>query len=78
MKEPKSTPKPGQVDYTNIRYAPVVNIVVTHAGKILLVQRSKNMRLYPGFWNGVSGFLDYAKSIWEKVREELSVKSQIL
>ena len=72
MPEPKFAPKPGQVDYTNIRYAPVINCVVTRAdGKVLLVQRSANMRLYPGFWNGVSGFLDDSKSIEEKVQEEL-------
>ena len=37
------------------------------------------MRLYPGFWNGISGFLDDARSIEEKVkdelREELGIKS---
>ena len=29
------------------------------------------MRLYPGYWNGVSGFLDDNKSLTEKVYEEL-------
>ena len=29
------------------------------------------MRLYPGYWNGVSGFLDDDRSIEEKVRAEL-------
>ena len=73
MAEPKFVPKPGQTDYTRIRYAPVLNTVVTRAdGKVLLVQRSPDMRLYPGFWNGISGFLDDYKSIEEKVREELS------
>ncbi len=71
MAEPKFVPKPGQVDYTNIRYAPVVNTVVTHAGRLLLVQRSAGMRLYPGYWNGVSRFLDDAQSIEEKVTQEL-------
>lgn len=71
MAEPKFDPKPGQVDYTHIRWAPVVNCVVENGGKILLVRRSKDMRLYPGFWNGVSGFLDDNKGLEEKVREEL-------
>lgn len=71
MAEPKFIPKPGQVDYTNIRYAPVVNTVVTRGGKVLLVQRSSSMRLYPNFWNGISGFLDDGQSIEEKVTEEL-------
>lgn len=72
MSEPKFTPKAGQVDYTNIRYAPVVNTVVTKDGKVLLMQRSKELRLYPGYWNGVSGFLDDNRRIEDKVLEELS------
>lgn len=71
MSEPKFVPKPGQVDYTNIRYAPVMNIVVVKGDKVLLVQRSADMRLYPSYWNGISGFLDDHQSIEEKVREEL-------
>lgn len=71
MAEPKFVPKEGQVDYTNIRYAPVINCVVKYQQKILLVQRSKDMRLYPGYWNGVSGFLDTDESVEEKAHEEL-------
>lgn len=71
MTQPAFVPKPGQVDFTNIRYAPVVNTVVTHAGKVLLVQRSADMRLYPNYWNGISGFLDDNRSIEQKVTEEL-------
>ena len=36
----KFQPKPGQVDFTNIRYAPVANCVLFNEGKILLVKRS--------------------------------------
>jgi ADP-ribose pyrophosphatase YjhB (NUDIX family) len=64
-------PKPGQVDYTNIRYCPVVNCILQYEGKVLLVQRSKELRLYPSYWNGISGFLDDAMSVEEKVYEEL-------
>lgn len=71
MAQPKFVPKPGQVDYTHIRWAPVVNCVVTYKGKILILQRSADLRLYPGYWNGVSGFLDDQKSLVEKVKEEL-------
>lgn len=82
MAEPEFIPRPGQVDYTNIRYAPVVNTVVTHDGKFLLVQRSPDMRLYPGYWNGVSGFLDDTRSIEDKVhqelREELSIPTSAI
>lgn len=71
MAEPKFVPRKGQVDYTDIRYAPVVNTVVTCDGKFLLVQRSPHMRLYPGCWNGISGFLDDDRSVEEKVEQEL-------
>ncbi len=71
MTERKFIPKPGQVDFTRIRWVPVLNCVVLFKGKILLVQRNKNMRLYPGYWNGISGFLDDNKSLIQKVREEL-------
>lgn len=68
---PKFKPKPNQVDYTNARWAPVINCVVKYKDKILLVQRSNNLNLYPGYWNGISGFLDDNRSLEEKVKEEL-------
>jgi len=71
MAEPKFVPKPGQTDYTNIRYCPVINCVVTYQDKVLLVHRSSELNLYPGYWNGVSGFLDDQQSIEDKVKEEL-------
>jgi ADP-ribose pyrophosphatase YjhB (NUDIX family) len=73
----KFKPKPGQVDYTSIRWAPVVNCVVMHKGRILLVKRSEDLSLYPGYWNGISGFLDDDKSLEEKVREELKEEAGI-
>ncbi len=71
MAEPTFKPKDGQIDYTNIRYAPVINCVVRHNDTILIVQRNPNMRLYPNLWNGISGFLDDGRSIEEKVHDEL-------
>lgn len=69
--EPAFKPQDGQVDFTNIRYAPVINCVVRHNNTILIVQRNSKMRLYPNFWNGISGFLDDGRSIEEKVKDEL-------
>ena len=63
--------KPGQVDYSKVRWAPVINCVLRYRGKILLVQRSKKLNFYPGYWNGVSGFLDDKRRLKEKVRDEL-------
>jgi len=68
----KFQPKPGQVDFTNIRYAPVVNCVLFHEGKILLVKRSGDLKFYPNVWNGISGFLDDEKGFDEKVKEEIA------
>ncbi len=68
---PKFVPRPGQIDFTHARYAPVINSVVKYNDKILIVRRNVGMSLYPGFWNGISGFLDDAKTITEKVQEEL-------
>lgn len=65
-------PRLGQIDYTTARYAPVINCLVTHKEKILIVKRSKDSKFYPGRWAGISGFLDDTKTIQEKVKEELS------
>ncbi|KKW21878.1 MAG: NUDIX hydrolase [Parcubacteria group bacterium GW2011_GWB1_52_7] len=71
MKKMKFKLKPGQIDYTNARWAPVMNYVVKYRDKILVVQRSKALNFYPGYWNGISGFLDDEKSFPEKVEEEI-------
>jgi len=77
MAKVKFKAKKGQVDYTNIRYCPVVNCAVIFKDKILVVQRSQELYLYPGYWNGISGFLDDHKNVEEKVREELSEETGI-
>lgn len=70
-------PKPGQIDYTRVRYAPVINCVVRYRGNILVVRRSRELRAYPGLWNGISGYLDDHKDLEEKVREELREEAGI-
>ncbi|MFZ2188961.1 MAG: NUDIX domain-containing protein [Candidatus Moraniibacteriota bacterium] len=71
MKQSKFKPKPGQVDFTSVRWAPVVNCVLKYQGKILIVKRSKELNFYPEYWNGISGFLDDEKSLEQKIQEEL-------
>ncbi|QQG46053.1 MAG: NUDIX domain-containing protein [Candidatus Niyogibacteria bacterium] len=71
MKKPLFKLKPGQVDYTNARWAPVINCVLKYRGKILIVQRSKTLNFYPGYWNGISGFLDDKRTLEHKVKDEL-------
>lgn len=78
MRKIKFKPKRGEVDYTNIRWAPIVNCVVKYKDKILVVKRSKEVGFYPGYWNGVSGFLNDKKSIKQKVEEELNEELGIL
>ena len=70
-------PRPGQVDYTHARFAPVINCILRHKGKILLVKRSSTLNFYPGLWNGISGFLDDDKTLEEKVKEELKEEAGI-
>lgn len=71
MKKPSFKPKPGQVDYTNARWAPVVNCVLKYKDKILVVQRSEKLNFYSGYWNGISGFLDDQRNLEEKVKDEI-------
>lgn len=71
MKKTKFKPKPEQIDYTNARWAPVINCVVKYQDKILVVQRSKELNFYPEYWNGISGFLDDSRSLEKKVKDEL-------
>ncbi len=71
------TPRPGQVDYTHARFAPVINCVLRHNGKVLVVKRSSTLNFYPGLWNGISGFLDDDKTLEEKVKEELREEAGI-
>jgi len=65
-------PKPGQIDFTHIKRVPVVNCILRYQGKILIVERSSEMKFYPEYWNGISGFLDDGRSIEEKLRAELN------
>jgi 8-oxo-dGTP pyrophosphatase MutT (NUDIX family) len=75
--EPTFVPRPGQTDYTHIRYAPVINACIFNDGQLLLVQRSTGMRNYPGLWHCIGGFLDDDKSIEDKVIEEIEEEAGI-
>ena len=71
IKKPLFKPKAGQTDYTNIRWAPVINCVLKFKDRILVVKRSQELKTYPGYWNGISGFLDDKRSLNQKVVDEL-------
>ena len=71
-------PKKGQVDYTNIRWCPVINCVLKYKNKLLVVKRSKELNFYPCYWNGISGFLDDKKDLNQKVLSELKEELGIL
>lgn len=72
MRKTKFKLKPGQIDYTKARWAPVINCVVKHRDRFLVVQRSKELNFYPGYWNGISGFLDDKRGLEQKVMNELN------
>ena len=76
MHEP-FTPKPGQIDYTNIRRAPVINCVVRNGDKILIVKRNAESKFYPSYWNGISGFLDDDKTPSERAKIEIREETGI-
>jgi len=63
--------KPDQIDFSKARWAPVINCVVKYKSEILIVKRSNELHFYPGYWNGISGFLDDGKSLVAKVKEEI-------
>ena len=69
--EPVFLPRQGQVDYTHIRYAPVLNAVVVSRGKVLLLQRGSGMRNYPNHWCGISGYLDDDQSVEDKAQQKM-------
>lgn len=71
MEKEAFKPKQGQIDYTNARWAPVINCVVRYKDKMLVVQRNKTINFYPNYWNGVAGFLDDQRSLHQKVSDEL-------
>jgi len=73
----KFKPKEGQVDFTNARWAPVINCAVSFNSKILIVKRSEKLNFYPGYWNGVSGFLDDERGLEEKVIDEVTEELNI-
>lgn len=77
MGRPPFKPKSGQIDYTKANRAPVINCLVRHEGKILIVKRSSKMRFYPGYWHCISGFLDDAHTPEEKAKAELREETGI-
>jgi len=68
----------GRINYSSSRTAPVINVVVKHKDKILLLKRSDKVNSYKGKWNTIGGYLDELKPVKEKVfeelREELGIK----
>lgn len=71
MSDVPFVPKPGQIDFTHARFAPVIYCVVLYQDTILVLKRSVDVGYGPGEWAGVSGFLDDNKTLEEKVVEEI-------
>lgn len=62
----------GRINFTGVRKAPVLNVVVWCDDEILLVKRSQKVSAYQGLWNGISGFIDEPKAVEDFARQELS------
>lgn len=69
----------GRINYSSSSIAPVINVVVRHQDKILLLKRSDRVNSYKGKWNTLGGYLDEVRSlkykVEEELREELSISS---
>lgn len=62
----------GRINFTGVRKAPVLNVVVHCKDEILIVKRSHKVGAYRGLWNGVSGFIDEPKPIEAFAKQELA------
>jgi 8-oxo-dGTP pyrophosphatase MutT (NUDIX family) len=62
----------GRIDYSHSDKAPVVTCFVKCGGRILLLKRSDQVRVYRGKWCTVAGYIDEPKPIRAKVLEELA------
>jgi 8-oxo-dGTP pyrophosphatase MutT (NUDIX family) len=67
----------GRVDYTTSPVAPVVNCIVWHEGRVLLLQRSEQVGEGKKTWSGVDGYIDrpilLEDIILAELREELGI-----
>jgi 8-oxo-dGTP pyrophosphatase MutT (NUDIX family) len=77
MQESVFIPRPGQIDYTHATRVPVVDCVVEHEGKLLIMKRSSAMNHYPGVWHCIAGYLDDHKGPIDKAKEELAEEAGI-
>lgn len=72
----------GRTDYTTASKCPVINVIVVHQGRVLLLKRSDKVMAYKGKWNCIGGFLDEVgpieNKVYEELREELSVLPSLI
>lgn len=73
----KFKPRPDQVDYTNARWAPVINCVLKFKDKILVVKRGDGVGFYKGYWNGIAGFIDDKRSFLQKIKDEVKEETGV-
>lgn len=61
----------GRINYGGAKIAPVINCVLFHKGKILLLKRSQKVGNYREMWNPVGGYIDEFKPVKQKALEEI-------
>lgn len=72
----------GRIDYSTSKLAPVINCIVSHEARILLLRRSDLVGTSPGKWSGVDGYIDTFKPLEEiamtELREELGLEERYI
>ena len=58
-----------------------VNIITDNEGRILLMKRSEECSMYPGYWGMVGGFIDWgetgAEAAKREAKEEIGVEIEV-
>jgi ADP-ribose pyrophosphatase YjhB (NUDIX family) len=67
----------GRIDYTTSAVAPVVNCIVLHHDRVLLLQRSERIGEGKGKWSGVAGYVDRLVPLEDIVLTELQEELEI-
>jgi 8-oxo-dGTP diphosphatase len=67
----------GRIDYTTSAVAPVVNCVIWHHDRVLLLQRSERVGEGKGKWSGVAGYVDRLIPLEDIVLTELQEELEI-
>jgi dienelactone hydrolase/8-oxo-dGTP pyrophosphatase MutT (NUDIX family) len=63
--------------YLAFKVFPVVNVLLEHQGKILLLKRSQKVGTYRGLWLSVAGYLERGDNVLNQARKEVKEETGI-